>query len=131
MNLFQSEKSDFFGWLVTMEESTSSSSSSNLAAAAAALAWKRGGGRGVDDVNDFGVEEEKGVELTLIGEVGAQMGLSETELKRAVPFFCDHAEPQVRGSTGAMFGAVLGFPLYMDWNSREERVNVNGRLKSL
>ena len=56
----------------------------------------------------------------LIGEVGAEMGLSETELKRAVPFFCDHAEPQVRGSTGAMFGAVLGFPLYMDWNSREE-----------
>ena len=60
----------------------------------------------------------------LIASVGADMGLTETEKKRAVPFYCDHVEPQVKGSLGAMFGAVLGFPLYMDWSSRV----VNGRL---
>ena len=50
--------------------------------------------------------------------VGADMGLTATDMKRAMPFYCDHVEPQVRGSLDQMFGAVLGFPVYMDWSSR-------------
>ena len=60
----------------------------------------------------------------LMAEVAAEMGLTAKEAKGAVPFYCDHVEPQVRGRLSTMFGAVLGFPVYMEWSSRV----VNGRL---